>query len=280
MAFRPGGIAAAAVLLSAPLAAQSEEGAEDFSRRMEATRDLEGTWGGTLQEGESSYRILVKITTDEMRRPVGIVRYSNPCTGVWNNAEWTGRTWRFDETIVDGRARCASYVRVELTEFNGGLRVRLRTVGSDSLSVGTIYEAYPESFFAPFPTEEEAAAAAAADAELFKPPADRSDGHFHLQRARCNPGEVGIEFGQARDEQWFIDGEPLDIGYGHYVKSGPVRVIDAERLSPHVFSHGAYTYLPRDNGDDFSLDLIYVLVGAPATQREPGACEFQAYRVQ
>jgi hypothetical protein len=96
---------------------------------------LFGTWTGVVIEPRSAehpqYPISVRIEPDINRRPVGIVVYAAfPCAGVWNLELQRGTIWRFQETITEGRERCAQHVVVELEPVEGGfMQVHLYPAG-------------------------------------------------------------------------------------------------------------------------------------------------------
>lgn len=238
--------------MPAPLLAQDASG-------------LVGTWSGTIEEGDDYYEAWVAIDLDRQGRPVGSVGYGQPCTGVWADAARQGRGWRFEETITEGRGMCVAHVTVTLTETDEGLEVRLRPVGSDGEATGTLYRG-----------DAGALVDAAANAEAA---ADALDAAALDAPAWCNPGETGIEFGQAAGEPWFVDSDPIRVNGRRFAKYGLPRVLAAAELATYSIYADASVFVEAGS-DAYEPEVIYVLVGPPAAQGEAGECEYQPYQAQ
>ena len=224
---------------------------------------LVGTWSGTIEEGDAYYEAWVAIDLDRQGRPVASVGYGLPCHGVWADAARQGRGWRFEETITEGRDMCVAHVTVTLTETDEGLEVRLRPAGSDGEATGTLYR-----------SDEGALVDAAADAAEGALDAAALDAP-----AWCNPGQTGIEFGQAAGEPWFVDSDPIRLNGRRYAKYGLPRVLAADELAPYSYYADASVFVEAGS-DAYEPEVIYVLVGPRAAQGEAGECEYQPYQAE
>ena len=230
--------------------------------------ELDGLWSGPIEENGEVYEGFVAIAPDQDGNPVGTVEYSQPCRGVWASASRQGRTWRFKETITDGRAACAAHVAVTLIRTEEGLEVVLRTVGFDSEARGTLY---------PFDVALLDTAADAADEAEAAADAALLDATILSAPGWCNPGQTGIEFGHAAGEPWFVNGDRIRVNGRRYAKYGLPRVLEADQLASWSSYGDAAVYVEGTNYDD---QVIYVLVGPPASQDEEGECEYQPYQAE
>ena len=96
-----------------------------------------GHWSGVINEPHSQsfpqYTLSVHIDADHSGNPVGVVEYDAfPCVGAWLHSARQPSGWRFDEVIVRGVDRCSRHVVIMLTPRDGGLDVRLWSVGHES----------------------------------------------------------------------------------------------------------------------------------------------------
>jgi hypothetical protein len=248
---------AAAALLGTALAPQPLL-AQDAS-------DLVGVWSGAIEEDGDTYEAWVAIDLDKDGDPVGRIDYSQPCNGVWLPTQRQGRAWRFDETITEGRELCASHVAVALQVTDEGLEVELRPVGFDGIATGVLTRIDTGSYADAAAAAEEAADAAEAD---------------YIDAALCNPGETGIDYGQAAQETWFIRGDPIRVSGRRFAKYGLPRVLSRSDVAAYGYYADAAVFVEAD-GDEYSApEVIYVLVGPPRNSREEGACEFQPYQAE
>ena len=114
-----------------------------------AASDIVGTWTGIVLEPRSAerpqYPINLRIEADGSGTFVGSVEYRTfPCSGVWNLEDRQGRTYRFRETIISGRERCAqdAVAKVEMTSGGQFLQIEIYPAGHpEDAGRGTLHRA-------------------------------------------------------------------------------------------------------------------------------------------
>ena len=245
------------IILAAAIAWAAPAGAQDASA-------LIGSWNGTIEEDGDSYWIELDIDLDRNGGLVGNVAYEQPCSGVWTNPSRQGGGWHFDETITFGRDRCANLVSVTLSGNGDELQVSLRPVEFDGQAGGTLYRLSQDELDA-----AAEAATAAADA------ASDDAGYAFDSWGTCKGELHGLDAGEAGGEQWFVDGEPVQVAEGIFYKYGLPRIVGLNEVEAFANYNGAAVFV--ETGSDDDPELIYVLVG-PAGDDDRDVCEFQAYQ--